>query len=105
MDNSLQIIDNTNDSIFKKIPKSVGRLKLASSITNILSFGRLFSQEHSYEDAHNLLETLLLVSALMLAFAVGGLQNLDHDNLLEADEQERYLAGRWVPGDFLSYRC
>ena len=94
------------------------------------AFRRLFAQgnySHGYEDAQNLLETLLLISALLLAFSVGGLQSLDHDDMLAADarylavmqqaaytlkgfnvhieDPERILAGRWVPMDLLSYRC
>ncbi len=96
------------------------------------AFRRLFAQgnsSHSYEDAQNLLENLMLISALLLAFSVGGLQSLDHDDMLAADarylavrqspvvlardasslwhqpDPERILAGRWVPGDLLSYRC
>ena len=95
-------------------------------ITFCIAFRRLFSQEHSYEDAQNLLESVLLVSALLLAFAVGGLQNLSHDDMMKADarglalaqdpaflarrgfpldEQQRVLEGRWVKGDLTSYQC
>ncbi len=90
------------------------------------AFKRLFSQEHSYEDAQNLLESLLLVSALLLAFAVGGLQNVSHDDMMQADarflalvqdpaflarrglpldEQQRLLEGRWVSSDLVSFQC
>ncbi len=90
------------------------------------AFRHLFSHDHSYEDAQNLLETVLLISALLLAFAVGGLQNLSHDDMMKADarmlalfqdpaflakrglpldEQQRFLAGRWIPSDFVSYEC
>ena len=40
---------------------------------NIQTLRRFFKQEHNYEDAHNLLEILLLISTLLLAFAVGRL--------------------------------
>jgi len=93
---------------------------------NLSPVMQLFSQKHSYEDAHKLLESLLLISALLLAFAVGGLQNLDHDDMVNADarflalmqdpaflanngisldEQERFLAGRWLPRDLVSHAC
>ncbi len=60
--------------------------------TALGAFRSLFAQDkymHSYEDAQNLLESLMLVSALLLAFSVGGLQNLNHDDVVEADA--RYL--------------
>jgi hypothetical protein len=95
-------------------------------ITFCIAFRRLFSQEHSYEDAEKLLESVLLVSALLLAFAVGGLQNLNHDDMMKADarflallqdpaflahnyypldEQQRFLEGRWIKSDFVSCEC
>ena len=57
---------------------------------NIQSLGRLFKQEHSYEDTHNLLEILLLISDLPLAFEVERLKNLGHDDLMKEDA--RHLA-------------
>jgi hypothetical protein len=77
--------------------------------TALEAFRSLFAQDkyrHSYEDAQNLLESLMLVSALLLAFSVGGLQNLNHDDVVEADA--RYLVaigvGYKLPDDLLSHR-
>ena len=56
---------------------------------------RLFISRVSFEDISKLLETLMIVSALLLSFTIAGLQSLDHDMLLDADQRwlKAYPAG------------
>eukprot|EP00961_Rhodomonas_salina_P067238 902987-Rhodomonas_salina.1 len=45
----------------------------------------LFAHQDSFEDAQGMLETLLLLSALLLAFAITGIQSVQHNDLVEGD--------------------
>ena len=49
----------------------------------------------TFENTKDALETLLLLSALLLSFAISGLQNLTHDDLVASDA--RYLDA-WIFG-------
>jgi hypothetical protein len=46
-----------------------------------------FKQKPSFEDTTKLLETVLIISALLLSFSISGLQSVDHEDLLQADKR------------------
>jgi hypothetical protein len=51
----------------------------------------------SYEDVLKMIETCMVISALLLSFSIAGMQSVSHDDLVEGDKRWALAFGR--PGD------